>query len=362
MTRPKSVPEESRATPHKPLLQALSGQPVLPVPFWFMRQAGRYLPEYRQLRARVSGFLDLCYAPDLAAEVTLQPIRRFAMDGAILFADILLVAHALGQSLDYVEGTGPVLEPIRDAGGVAALAPLETAVERLQPVAETVRKVAAALPETVTLIGFAGAPWTVATYMVEGGASPDHLTTRRWAYGGEDGFAALIERLVELTICYLDMQIEAGAEAVQIFDSWAGSLSETGFRRWCIEPVSAIVKALKKRHPKVPIIGFPKGAGALYADFARQTGVDAVGIDSNVPAGWAAAELQARVAVQGNLDPAIVMLGGAVMTEEATHILETLAKGPFVFNLGHGILQQTPPEHVAELAEQIRAWRPAAAL
>ena len=323
-----------------------------------MRQAGRYLPEYRRLRAQVSSFLDLCYTPDLAAEVTLQPVRRFATDGAILFADILLVAHAMGQPLDYVEGTGPVLEPIRSDQAVAKLAPIEMAEKQLRPVAETVRRVVAKLPQDVALIGFAGAPWTVATYMVEGGSSSDHLITRRWAYGGEDGFEALIARLVEVTIRYLGMQIEAGAEAVQLFDSWAGSLSETGFRRWCIEPMAKIVTALKVLYPHVPVIGFPKGAGVLYEEFARTTGVDAVSIDASVPAVWAATELQPQVVVQGNLDPAVLMLGGAVMKAETKRILDTLAAAPLVFNLGHGILPKTPPQHVGELANHIRAWRP----
>lgn len=339
----------------KRFLKALAGEPVDRPPFWFMRQAGRYLAEYRAVRETAGGFLDLCYTPEFAVEVTLQPIRRYHMDAAILFADILVIPDALGQPLAYQAGEGPVLEPVRTADAVAKL---ETGrvVDHLAPVFETLRRLRTELPDDVALIGFAGAPWTVATYMVEGGGSPDHAVTKRWAFGYEPGFEALIDILVDSTVAYLSAQIEAGAEAVQLFDTWAGALPDSGFRRWCIEPTRQIVTGLRERHPTVPVIGFPRGAGANYVDYVKATGVTGVSIDSGVSPAWAAAHLQPLCTVQGNLDPQYLVGGGAAMLAEARVILAALANGPHVFNLGHGIVPQTPPEHVAALSDLVRGW------
>ncbi len=336
----------------KPLLQALNGHVPDRVPVWLMRQAGRYLPEYREVRATAGNFLELCFSPALAAEVTLQPLRRYGMDGAILFSDILVVPHALGQPLDYVEGEGPKLDPIRDAAAVGRLSAGKLD-EVLGPVYETVRRVRADLPSGATLIGFAGSPWTVACYMVEGGGSKDFAEVKRFAYGDPDGFSALIDGLVDSSVTYLRGQIDAGAEAVQLFDSWAGVLSERAFRRWVIEPTRRIVEALRDTHPDTPIIGFPRGAGTMYPDYVQATGVSALGLDTSVSLASAKA-LQERVPVQGNLDPVTVMVGGDAMRDEAKEILQALAGGPFVFNLGHGVLQHTPPDHVAELVALIR--------
>ncbi|MBI1180710.1 MAG: uroporphyrinogen decarboxylase [Alphaproteobacteria bacterium] len=338
------------------MIDALAGQPVDRPPFWFMRQAGRYLPEYRDIRGKAQGFLELCYSPEAAAEVTLQPIRRFGMDAAILFADILLLPDALGQKLEYREGEGPVLEPVRDETAVAALRP-QVIHERLAPVYETVERVAGALPDDVALIGFAGAPWTVATYMVEGHATKEFMEPRLWALRDPGGFGRLIDLLTETTTEYLSRQIEAGAHAVQLFDSWAGVLSDSQFARWCIAPTRSIVGRLKRRFPEVPVIGFPRGAGVKTAEYAAATGIDGVGIDTSVPVWWATEELQQSVAVQGNLDPLALVAGGQAMEGQAREILECLSYGPFVFNLGHGIVPQTPPEHVAALSDLIRNWR-----
>jgi uroporphyrinogen decarboxylase len=354
-------PEKQSAPPvtdQKPLLQALAGTTLARPPFWFMRQAGRYLPEYRALRAQARDFVALCLTPDLAAEITLQPIRRFAMDAAILFADILLIPHALGQRLEFREGEGPHLEAIADDADVARLAANRTALrERLAPVGETVRRVAAALPRETALIGFAGAPWTVATYMIEGGSSREFAKARRLAWERPELFARLIDLLVETTVDYLSMQIEAGAEAVQLFDSWAGGVSADEFVRWCIAPTRRIALALNARHPDVPVIGFPRGCGASYFDFACQAAVRGVGLDQFVPLGWAHNELQKRVTLQGNLDPLLVIHGGAPMISAARRILDVLGRGPFIFNLGHGFRPETPIAHVEALCATIRDWR-----
>jgi uroporphyrinogen decarboxylase len=320
-----------------------------------MRQAGRYLPEYRAVRAKAGSFLNLCYNPKFAEEVTLQPLRRYGMDAAILFSDILVVPHALGQKLDYVEGEGPRLDPVRSAGDLAQLSASHLH-ERLAPVYETVDRLSRSVPANTALIGFAGSPWTVASYMVEGGGSKEFAQVKAWAYRDPEGFAVLIDMLVAATADYLSAQIAAGAEAVQLFDSWAGVLPAPEFRRWVIEPTARIVTALKALHPEVPVIGFPRGAGLLYADYADATGVDAVGLDTAVPPEWAALTLQTRVAVQGNLDPIMLVAGGEALSAAARHVLEALAAGPFVFNLGHGVVQSTPPEHVGQLAALLRAW------
>lgn len=338
------------------LIDALNRRPVDRPPFWFMRQAGRYLPEYREIRAQVGDFLEMCYTPKAAAEVTLQPIRRYGMDAAILFADILLIPDALGQKLEYREGEGPVLAPVRDGAALAALKP-ERIHERLSPVYETVSRVAGALPAGTALIGFAGSPWTVASYMVEGHGSKEFQETRLWALRDPDGFGALIAMLVEATTDYLARQIEAGAHAVQLFDSWAGVLSEDQFERWSVAPTRAIIERLKRRFPDVPVIGFPRGAGAKSVDYVEATGVGGVGIDTAISPRWAAQALQGKAAVQGNLDPLAVVAGGRAMEEQAREILAALSDGPFIFNLGHGIVPQTPPEHVAALSDLIRSWK-----
>ena len=341
----------------KPLLRALRGEAVTPPPVWLMRQAGRYLPEYQRLRREAGSFLELCYTPALAAEATLQPVERFGMDAAILFSDILVVPDALGAEVSFAEGEGPRVSPVRNVGDVAALRP-DGVGEHLAPVFETVARVRRALPEEVALIGFAGAPWTVATYMVEGGSSRDFAIAKTWAFDDPDGFQRLIDHIVGATIEYLAGQVEHGAEAVQLFDSWAGVLPESAFQRWCVAPARAIVEGLRAACPGVPVIGFPRGAGVMTRDYVEATGVDAVGIDSAQPAGWAARFLQPKCTVQGNLDPVSLLVGGAQMEAETGAILDALGRGPFVFNLGHGILPATPPEHVARLVETVRAWRP----
>jgi uroporphyrinogen decarboxylase len=335
----------------KPLLQVLTGKPSARPPWWLMRQAGRYLPEYRALRARARDFADFCLTPALAAEATLQPVRRFAMDAAILFADILLVPQALGQAVDYRED-GPALAPIDENAAVAALNP--AGCRALDPVYETVRRARAALAAEVALIGFAGSPWTLATYMVEGGATRDFRRVKGWAYRDPQRFAGLIEILVEVTVGYLSEQIAAGVDAVQLFDSWAGVLPEAAFEHWVIAPTRAIAMRLKQRFPSVPIIGFPRGAGLLYERYTAETGLDAVAIDSMVPLEFARERLQTRLAVQGNLDPVALLVGGSAMEQAVAAIRDALAGGPFVFNLGHGVLPQTPPENVAALARLLR--------
>lgn len=328
----------------KPVLRSLAGETLECSPWWLMRQAGRYLPEYRSIRAKAGDFVTLCLTPELAAEVTLQPIRRFGMDAAILFSDILLVPRGLGQRLSF-ENEGPRLEPISDVGALRAL---DAAM--LSPVAEAARRVRAELPERVALIGFAGAPWTVATYMVEGGTSRDFQRVKTWAYRDPAGFSELIERIAEATIEFLALQIEGGVEAVQLFDSWAGALSPEGFERWVIAPTRRLVKTLKVRFPQSPIIGFPRGAGLFYQYYATETGVDAVGLDTAMPPAFARDRLQSRVAVQGNLDPVLLLTGGDAMRQTVREMRAVLSNGPYIFNLGHGILPDTPPEHVAELA------------
>ena len=321
-----------------------------------MRQAGRYLPEYRKVRAEAGNFLALCYNPKLAAEVTLQPWRRFGTDAVILFADILLIPDALGQKVAYVEGDGPTLDPIRDTASVAKLR-LAGLEHRLGPVFETVAKVKAGVDAKTAVIGFAGAPWTVAAYMVEGGGSAQFSAPRLWAYRDPSAFQALIDLLVEATVRYLAAQVRAGADVVQLFDTWAGLLAANQFRQFCIVPTQKIVRALKAEFPSLPIIGFPKGANAVLEDYARQTGVDAVSLDVQVPP-TLAATLAPTVALQGNLDPLAVVAGGQRMKEETEQILRAIPAARHVFNLGHGFLPETPPAHVEVLAEMLREWKP----
>ena len=337
----------------KPLLAALRGeaQPVPPV--WLMRQAGRYLPEYRALREEKGGFLALATDPDAATEVTLQPIRRFGFDGAILFSDILMVPWAMGQELTFGPGEGPRLHPRLD--GRAAIERLgEVDQARLEPIYATVRRVAAALPAEVTFLGFAGSPWTVATYMIAGQGSKDQAEARTLAYADPGAMAVLVDRIVELTVEYLARQHEAGVEAVQLFDSWAGSLSPAQFERWVIAPNAAITARLRARCPGLVVIGFPKGAGGKLAAYARETGVDAVGLDETVDPVWADAVLPAGLPVQGNLDPLALMAGGAALDEGISYVLDAFAGRPHVFNLGHGIGQHTPIAHVEALLARVR--------
>ena len=340
----------------KKLIQALDGQSLDQAPIWLMRQAGRYLPEYKKTRAEAGSFLDLCYTPELAEEVSLQPIRRFGFDASILFSDILVVPDGLGQKVSFVEGEGPVLEPLTRIEELETLE-LDRVVPHLAPVYETVRRLRRSLPAETTLIGFAGAPWTVATYMVGGRGSPDQGAAKAWAYRAPDEFQKLIDLLSEATVLHLAAQVEAGAEVLQVFDTWAGSLPELPFRRFCLEPMRRIVSALKLRFPDVPVIGFPRGAGSLAKDYFRDTGIKGLSLDTSVSPAWAKTELQPLGCVQGNLDPLLLVAGGPEMRRGIEHILGTLGQGPFIFNLGHGIVPQTPPDHVAELVDIVRGWR-----
>lgn len=344
--------EDKISPSKKALLRVLRGETLAVPPIWLMRQAGRYLPEYRALRETVGGFLDLCLTPELAAEVTLQPVRRFALDAAILFSDILIVPYALGQSLEYREGEGPVLEPVRSAADIAGLSDSDFR-DRIAPVWRTVERVKGSLRADTTLIGFAGAPWTVATYMVEGGSSRDFAMVKRWAFSDPESFGALIDRLVDATIVYLDGQVRAGSEVLQLFDSWAGVLPEAAFRQWVIEPTRKIVLALKLAHQDVPIIGYPRGAGFMYRAYQAETGVSALSLDQAVPLDVARRTLQPLCAVQGNLDPLFLVEGGEAMAAATRDIIAVLGTGPFIFNLGHGVLPSTPPEHVQALIELV---------
>jgi uroporphyrinogen decarboxylase len=335
------------------LLRALRGQITERPPFWLMRQAGRYLPEYRALRAQAGSFLDLCYNPELATEVTLQPIRRFGMDAAILFSDILVVPDALGCKVEFREGEGPVVERVTEAAEIAHLR-LGMVRPHLAPVYETVAKVRAALAPGTALIGFAGAPWTVASYMVEGGSSRDFLAVKRMALAESDRFQSLIDVLVEATIEHLSAQIEAGADAVQIFDSWAGALPGDAIERWCIDPTRRIVQTLRSRHGPIPTIGFARGLGANLRAYARGTGVTAVGLDQSIVPSWAAETLPRDVVLQGNLDPMYLVIGGKLLKDAARRVIDGFRDRAFIFNLGHGVVPETPPEHVAELARLIR--------
>jgi uroporphyrinogen decarboxylase len=339
-TTPNSLPID------KPLLAVLKGERRDPPPIWMMRQAGRYLPEYRQLREQKGGFLDLVYDSDAAAEITLQPLRRFPVDGAILFSDILIVPFAIGQNLSFVAGEGPRLTPPMIDARIRDLKP---AMQRLDPIYETVRKVRAELSPETTFLGFAGSPWTVATYMVAGEGSREQAETRRLAYADPGKFHAILDLIAQVTVDYLSGQIEAGVEAVQLFDSWSGSLAPAQFERFVIARTAWIVDQLKRRHPDVPVIGFPKGAGGRLGAYARETGVDAIGLDETVDPAWAHRELPDRMPVQGNLDPLALIAGGELLKESVSRILDALAGRPHIFNLGHGIQQDTPIAHVEEL-------------
>jgi uroporphyrinogen decarboxylase len=336
----------------KRLQQVLAGEAIWPPPIWLMRQAGRYLPEYRALRAEAGGFLSLCLNPKLASEITLQPIRRFGMDGAILFSDLPIVSYALGQDLRYAEGEGPILTPIRDAAGLAALS-LNRVADAIAPVLQTVQRVAASLGDA-TLIGFTGGAFTVACYMVEGHGSRDFAAARGMAYRDPALFAALIDLIVEANLIYLRGQADAGAEALMLFDSWAGMLPPDEFRRWVIAPTARIAAALRETHPHIPLIGFPRLAGMLLGEYATGTGVQAVAMDTSMDPAAAARLVPPTIALQGNLDPLALVAGGAPMEAAARAICETLRGRPHIFNLGHGIVPQTPPEHVAALLAAVR--------
>lgn len=334
----------------KIFLEVLEGRKVDRTPFWLMRQAGRYLPEYRAIRAGVDDFLQLCFTPKLAAEVTMQPINRFQMDAAIIFADILLVPKALGQKVSFQAGEGPILHPVRNKSEIPR-ASVDNLNMILEPIYETVSAVKSQLPKTVTLIGFAGSPWTVACYMVEGHGSREFNAPRLWALSDPETFAQLIEVLVEATSRYLVEQIRAGAEVVQLFDTWCGVLSETEFERWVIEPTRKIVDLIRGEFEDFPIIGFPKGAGANYKTFIQKTGVTGISLDHGMPLEYIQKHLQPLAAIQGNLDPRALVAGGRALDQGIGRISRGLGQGGFIFNLGHGITPDTPVENVEKLAK-----------
>ncbi len=339
--------------PAKPLLDVLAGRRHAPPPVWMMRQAGRYLPEYRAVREKAGGFLKLCFTPELAAEVTLQPIRRFGFDGAIIFSDILVVPHALGRHVRFETGEGPRLDPLDTVAQVDALPEVaDTAV--LAPVYEALRLTRRALDPAVTLLGFCGAPWTVATYMVAGQGTPDQAPARLFAYREPEAFARLIDRLTDASVDYLVAQLEADADAVQVFDTWAGVLPPREFARWCIAPVRKIVAGVRARIPDAKIIGFPRGAGAQLGEFVAQTGVDAVSLDWTAEPGYVRAQVQNRAAVQGNLDPLALIAGGDRLDRAVDDVLEAYGAGRLIFNLGHGIQPPTPIAHVERMLRRVR--------
>ena len=346
--------KDTGSTPVRRFLEPFKGKALAPPPIWLMRQAGRYLPEYRETRGKAGGFLKLCYTPELAAEVTLQPIRRFGFDAAILFSDILVVPHALGQDVRFEEGEGPRLDPIRDVNGLQRL-DLSRIGQGLAPVYETVARVRQDLPRETALIGFCGAPWTVATYMVEGKGSPDQAQARLWAYRDREGFTKLIDILVEASIEYLSAQVKAGADCLQIFDTWAGTLPDDEFDRWVVNPTRRIRETLRDRFPSIPVIGFPRGVGPAAVWYVSETGVDGIGCDTATPPYVMREAFEdENVVVQGNLDPLLLVAGGEHMDERIDEILDLMSGRPFIFNLGHGIVPQTPPENVARLVARVR--------
>jgi uroporphyrinogen decarboxylase len=336
---------------NRKILKVLKGETLSPPPIWLMRQAGRYLPEYRETRKIAGSFLDLCYSPDLATEVTLQPIRRYGFDAAILFSDILVIPDALKRNVSFSEGTGPEMTPI-SADEIHALS-INSVFPHLNPVLDTVEKLRATLPPETTLLGFCGAPWTVATYMIAGHGTPDQAPARLFAYRERPAFLRLLDILADLSSEYLLGQLEAGADAVQIFDSWAGVLGEEDFEDFCVAPLKRIVDTVRARRPDAKIIAFAKGAGILLKDYARKTGADAIGLDWSVPLSFAA-DLQKESPVQGNLDPMLMIAGGQPMKDGASRILDHLGNGPLIFNLGHGITPQALPETVSELVHHVR--------
>ena len=335
----------------KKVLEVLSGKTLSPPPIWLMRQAGRFLPEYREVREKAGSFLDLCYNPSLAFEVTMQPVRRFGFDAAILFSDILVVPHALGRNLRFEEKKGPILDPL-SVNEIENLN-VERAQERLAPSFETLSLLKTALPRDTTLIGFCGAPWTVATYMIAGHGTSDQAPARLFGFSHTEAMKSLLEILADVSADYLINQVKSGAEVLQIFDSWAGVLDEESFDSYVIYPINRMVQRIRKVFPEVPIIGFPKGAGTLYENFARKTGVTALGLDWSVPLSFAK-KLQQITPVQGNLDPLRLVSGGVALEKGIETILENLGQGPLVFNLGHGITPQTPIKNVERLVKLVR--------
>jgi uroporphyrinogen decarboxylase len=340
---------------HKPLLEVLEGRRQTVPPVWLMRQAGRYLPEYQAIRKGFGSVLDLCFAPKLAAEVTLQPVRRFGFDAAILFSDILVVPYALDRRVEFTAGEGPQLDPLDDPKAVASLR-AEIDQARLAPIYETIALVKTVLPAQVTLLGFCGAPWTVATYMVAGHGTPDQAPARLFAYRHPEAFARLIDHLVEASIGYLARQLQAGVDAVQIFDTWAGVLPPDEFNRWCIGPTRRIAAELRRQVPGAKIIGFPRGAGSNMARYLEGVPVDAVGLDWTIDLGIARDFIQKRKPVQGNLDPLVLRAGGAALDRGVDAVLAALNGGPFIFNLGHGILPDTPIAHVEQMLKRVRSF------
>lgn len=336
------------------MLKALAGEAQATPPVWMMRQAGRYLPEYRATREKAGDFLSLCYTPDLAAEVTLQPIRRYGFDAAILFADILLVPQALGADLWFVTGEGPRLSTVTAQSDFDALKPADAIHDHLAPVYETVRILARDLPAETALIGFAGAPWTVATYMIAGRGTPDQGPAHALKDGNRPLFEALLERITEATVDYLSQQVDAGAQVVKIFDSWAGSLRGADFEDFALQPARRIITELKRRHPGLPVIAFPREAGPKYEGFAKATGADCVALDQSVTADWAAAHVQKDGCVQGNLDPALLVTGGQKLIDETQRIKAAFSGGPHIFNLGHGITPDADPENVQVMLDALR--------
>jgi uroporphyrinogen decarboxylase len=335
------------------LLDVLDRHRRSPPPVWLMRQAGRYLPEYQAVRQKAGDFLKLCFTPELATEVTLQPIRRFGFDAAILFSDILVIPHALGQPVRFTAGEGPQLDPIANRGGLARLA-TEVDQDVLAPIYETVRQVKAQLPEHVALLGFCGAPWTVASYMIAGHGTPDQAPARLFAYADPEGFADLMDKLVGASASYLIRQLQAGADAVQIFDTWAGILPPQEFHRWCIEPTQRIIAQVRSVMPGAKVIGFPRGVGTGLLRYVEHVAVDAVGLDWMVDPIFAREQIQQRVPVQGNLDPLVLVTGGAALDRAVDNIIEVFSERPFIFNLGHGIVPQTPIVHVERMLARIR--------
>jgi len=340
-------------------LQTLAGTRFPAPPIWLMRQAGRYLPEYRAIRATTKSFLEFCYTPDKAVEVTLQPIRRFGLDAAIIFSDILVVPDALGQKVWFEEGEGPKLEALTDPSQFGRLSRARIA-DHLAPVYEAIRQTRAALPAETALLGFAGAPFTLACYMIEGSGSKDFAKVKQWAYGHPESFRLLIDLLVEAVVDHLAYQVDAGVDAVQLFDSWAGVLPEEQLFHWSLDPMVRIAKGLRERHPGIPVIAFPRAVGPAMLMYRRPDTFAALSIDTGIGAHWAAKELQPHICLQGNLDPIMLVAGGAALEREATRILDKLGHGPFVFNLGHGVVPQTPPDNVARLVEIVRNWKPGA--
>ncbi len=339
------------------LLETLSGTRSPTPPIWLMRQAGRYLPEYRAIRATTSSFLEFCYTPEKAVEVTLQPIRRFGFDAAIIFSDILVIPDALGQKVWFETGEGPKLEPLTDPAQFGKLS-RGRLPEFLAPVYRAISEARKALPRETALLGFAGAPFTLACYMIEGSGSRDFAKVKQWAYSHPESFSVLIDLLVDAIVDHLVNQIEAGADAVQLFDSHAGVLPEEQVFSWSLEPMVRIAHGVRARHPKVPIIAFPRAVGPAALMYRRPDAFSALSLDTGLGAHWAAKELQPHICVQGNLDPIMLVAGGAALEREATRILDKLGHGPFIFNLGHGVVPQTPPEHVAQLVEIVRNWKP----